>query len=98
MRVAWLMAMPMLAVAACAPLSVEQAETACVSEIRTAYSTSGGTVRAGMTNAGPLAMLRIDIGDRSANGDPARDYDACVRRRSGHPPRVALYDRPDWRG
>lgn len=89
----------LLMLAACGPVSVEQAERACVARARSAASpireagigiSSGG-------KAGGFVDIEI-TSDYVLGRDPSALYDACVYQRSGQPPRQPLYTRPDWRG
>ena len=88
-----------LALAACGPVSVQQAERECFAQARLAAAPRG-EVGVGMNSAGQTAgHFKLEISSEYVMGrDPSAVYDACVYRRSGQPPSRPLYDRPDWRG
>ena len=86
------------ALAACGPVSVEQAERACADRARTAASPIRLS-EAAFGSDGMRAAVDIDINTDTLSGrDPSALYNACVLRRSGQPPRQPLYTRPDWKG
>jgi hypothetical protein len=88
----------LLALGACTPLSVEQAERACLDSARDA--------------TGPRTEMGVGVGSHGARGgfvrvgvssdyimgrDPAQVFQNCVKRRSGQMPNRPLYDQPGWR-
>lgn len=85
--------------AACGPVPVEQAEADCFRQAQLA-SRPRGTVALGFGSGGQrFAGASIDISSDYLTGrDPAQVYNACVQQESGQPPRLPLYDRPDWKG
>lgn len=86
-----------LALSACGPVSVAQAEQQCFERARLAAAPRG-EVGIGFGTDGPAANLEIGISsDYIAGRDPSAVYDACVMQKSGQPPRLPLYMRPDWR-
>lgn len=95
---AHLLLVPLLGLAACAPLTVEQAERACLDSARDA--------------TGPRTEMGVGVGSHGARGgfvrvgvssdyimgrDPAQVFQNCVKRRSGQMPNRPLYDQPGWR-
>jgi hypothetical protein len=73
--------LPLLMLAACAPIPVDEAERQCL---------AGGT-------GGFGAQVTIDVStDYLAGRDPAAVFDACVLRRSGNPPSRPLTSQPGW--
>ncbi len=85
--------------AACGPVPVEQAEANCLQRAELARRPQG-TLGFGIGSGGArFAGVGIDISSDYLMGrDPAQVYAACVQAQSGQPPRVPLYDRPDWKG
>lgn len=88
----------LLGLAACAPIPVEQAERACMTDARDAR--------------GPRTEMGVGVGSHGARGgfvqvglssdyimgrDPSQVFQECVQRRSGQMPRRPLYDQPGWR-
>jgi len=94
-----LAALPALAaLAACGPVPREQAERECFERARLAAGPRG-TVEIGASTAGPHVGADIHITSDYIQGrDPAEVYNSCVIARSGEPPSVPLYARPDWKG
>lgn len=95
-RLLLVLALPGLA--ACAPLTVDQAERACLGAARDA--------------TGPRAEMGVGFGSHGARGgfvqvemssdyimgrDPSQVFQDCVLRRSGQMPTRPLYDQPGWR-
>jgi hypothetical protein len=89
----------LLMVAACGPMTVEQAERQCFERARLAAGPRG-MVKAGAGSGGGLGGgIRLELSSDYVMGrDPSALYDACVYQKSGQPPRQPLYTRPDWRG
>jgi hypothetical protein len=89
----------LLALAACGPVSVAQAERECFETARLAAAPRG-EIGVGVTSTGEVSpRFRLEVSSDYFQGrDPSALYDACVFRKSGQPPRRPLYDRPDWKG
>ncbi|MCX7888200.1 MAG: hypothetical protein N2422_00535 [Rhodobacteraceae bacterium] len=88
--------MPVLA--ACGPVTREQAERECLERARLAAGPRG-TVAVGASNRGPYASADIHVSAEYIQGrDPSEVYASCVLARSGQPPAVPLHARPDWKG
>ncbi len=89
------------ALAACGPVTREQAETECFERARLATQPRG-EVYVGTTTGqggGPYAGGKVEISSDFIQGrDPSALYDSCVFNRSGQPPSQPLYTRPDWKG
>lgn len=97
MRAAFVLIALPLALSACGPVSVERAEQQCFERARLAAAPRG-EVGFGVGTNGPSASLEIGISsDYIAGRDPSAVYDSCVMQKSGQPPRLPLYMRPDWR-
>lgn len=87
-----------LLLAACGPMTVEQAERACFERARLAAKPRGEVALGASTN-GPVAELDLSVSsDWVARKDPAILYETCVMAKSGEAPRRPLYSRPDWKG
>ncbi|WP_050527444.1 hypothetical protein [Pseudorhodobacter aquimaris] len=89
----------LLALTACGPVSVEQAERQCLGR---AYSTTGphGEMGVGVNSEGN-ALARFKMGvtsDYLMGRDPSAVFDQCVYQKSGQPPSQPLYSRSDWKG
>ena len=85
--------------AACGPMTVEQAERACFERARLAAGPRG-EVAIGMTSGGK-ATGSLDVtvsADYLTGKDPSAVYETCVMAKSGEPPSRPLYMRPDWKG
>ncbi len=84
-------------VAACGPVPVDQAEAECFRQAQLA-SRPRGTLSLGLGSGGArYAGAEVEISsDFLMQRDPSQVYAACVLRRSGQPPRMPLYARPDW--
>lgn len=89
----------LLLLAACGPMTVEQAENACFDRARLAAGPRG-SVGVGIGSGGRTAG-EVDVTvstDWLAGKDPSAVYETCVMAKSGEAPRRPLYDRPDWKG
>lgn len=85
-------------VAACGPVSLEQAERDCFERARGAAGPTG-FVEAGYGRHGAVGAIEIDINSDYLQGkDPSAVYAACIMRKTGQPPRLPLFARPDWKG
>lgn len=83
--------------AACGPISVQQAEDQCFETARQARNPLAGS-KVGMGSAGFTGELKLTVSSDFVQGrDPSAVYDSCVFSKSGQPPTRPLYDRPDWR-
>lgn len=98
MRAALLLAACAVALVACGPVSVQQAERDCFQRARLAQQPRGevyvGASSTGKTSTG----ISLEISSDYIQGrDPSAVYDACVYQKSGQPPSRPLYSRPDWK-
>ena len=93
-----LVLLPILVLAGCGPISVEQAERQCFERARLAQQPRG-EVGIGVTSNGDAAgVLELEVsGDYLLGRDPAAVYETCVMAKSGEPPSRPLYARPDWK-
>lgn len=97
---AWLAGLVGLAVAlaACGPVSVEQAERTCLERARGTLHPRG-TVAVGGSTSGAVARVDLDVSsDFLAGRDPSAVYESCVIRKTGRAPRQPLYTIPGWSG
>jgi hypothetical protein len=87
-----------LLLAACGPVSVEQAEKACFERARLAKQPRG-TVGLGVNSNGQTSgLLEVQVSSDFLQGrDPAAVYDQCVLQKSGQVPSQPLYSRSDWK-
>jgi hypothetical protein len=94
-----LVLLPILVLAACGPITVEQAERQCFERARLAQQPRG-EVGIGITSNGDAAgVLELEVsGDYLMGRDPSAVYETCVMAKSGEPPSRPLYARPDWKG
>lgn len=88
-----------LILAACGPVSVQQAERDCFERARLAQQPRGA-VRVGATSAGKAAGgLEVNVSsDYLLGKDPSAVFETCVMARSGQAPTRPLYDMPGWKG
>ncbi len=87
-----------VALAACGPVSVEQAERECLERARGTLHPRG-TVALGGSTTGAVARVDLDVSsDFLAGRDPSAVYEGCVIRKTGQAPRQPLYMIPDWKG
>ncbi len=88
-----------LILAACGPVSVQQAERDCFERARLAQQPRG-MVKVGATSAGKAAGgLEVNVSsDYLLGKDPSAVFETCVMARSGQAPTRPLYDMPGWKG
>ena len=91
-----------VALAACGPIPLAQAERACMEDAYLATAPRG-SVGVGVGSGGGDDFvfggfeMRVSS-DYIMGRDPAEVYASCVQRRSGYPPSRPLYDHPAWSG
>ncbi len=85
--------------AACGPMTVQQAERECFERARLAAAPRG-TVSVGVGSGGKTAGgVELSVSsDYILGKDPSAVYETCVMSKSGAPPSRPLYQRPDWKG
>ncbi|QUS34849.1 hypothetical protein [Falsirhodobacter algicola] len=87
-----------LTLAACGPVSREDAEAACLRRAELALHPRG-QVELGTGSTGTHTAVEINLSsDFIMRRDPAAVYQSCVFQKSGEMPSRPLYERPDWRG
>ena len=93
-----LLVLPLI-LAACGPVSVQQAERDCFERARLAQQPRG-MVKLGGTSTGKVAGgLELNVSsDYLLGKDPSAVFETCVMARSGQAPTRPLYDMPGWKG
>ena len=88
----------LMMLAACGPVSLPQAERACIDRARLAQQPRG-TAGVGVNSNGKTSgLLELQVSSDYLQGrDPSAVYDQCVLQKSGQPPSQPLYSRPDWK-
>lgn len=88
-----------LALVACGPIPVHQAEQQCFERARLAQQPRG-EIGVGMDSDGSaLGNFKISVSSDYLMGrDPAAVYDICVQQKSGQAPTRPLYSFPQWKG
>lgn len=89
----------LLLLAACGPVSVEEAERSCVERANLALHPRG-QVGIGVTSEGKAAAnFELNVSSDYLQGrDPAAVFNSCVKGRSGQFPSTPLYSQPGWNG
>ena len=95
----WRLAPLLLILAACGPMSVQQAERECLNRAQLAEKPRA-QVRVGGTSAGKArGAVSLEVSsDYILGKDPSAIFETCVMSKSGEAPSRPLYDRPDWKG
>ncbi len=84
--------------AACGPMTVQQAERQCFERARLAKQPRGEVSMGVGTGGRSAAEVELNVSSDFLLGrDPAAVYEMCVMQKSGQPPSRPLYARPDWR-
>ena len=91
--------LPSLAIVACGPVTLAEAERQCFERARLAQQPRG-EIAVGVGSGGRAAGgVELEIsGDYLMGRDPSAVYESCVMAKSGEPPSRPLYARPDWKG
>lgn len=88
----------LLGLAACGPVSVQQAERQCLARAKAATGPQG-EIAVGISNGKPRGSIKLDVNSDYLMGrDPSAIFDQCVFQKSGQPPNQPLYSRSDWPG
>lgn len=93
--------LPLMAMAACGPVTVDQAERSCLRDAELAERPRGsaavgiGTGSGGTRSYGAISLEMSGAFIRGR--DPADVFDQCVQRRSGQAPTRPLSQQPGWR-
>lgn len=89
--------LPLVLLAGCGPMTLEDAERQCLERARLAQQPRGEVYVGGSTN-GAVAGLDVTISsDYLAGRDPSAVYDSCVMAKAGQPPSRPLYAMPGWK-
>lgn len=89
-------ALALLMLAACGPVSVQQAERECLSKARLAQQPRG-EVAVGVNSNGQVdSRVEVSVSsDYLLGRDPAAVFDTCVIQRSGELPSQPFYSYPE---
>lgn len=83
-----------LALVACGPVPLAQAEAECLERARLAEAPRG-TITFGVSTEGPYAGAEVSISSDYLQGkDPSQVYDQCVWQRAGQLPSRPYYSLP----
>lgn len=81
----------LLALAACGPIPLAQAEAECLERARLAEAPRG-KISVGVSSDGPYAVADVSVSSDYLQGkDPSQVYDQCVYQRSGQLPSRPYY-------
>ncbi|MDZ7908140.1 MAG: hypothetical protein U5N10_07980 [Gemmobacter sp.] len=88
-----------LALLACGPIPLPQAERECLQRARLAQQPRG-EVAVGVGSDGKArSSLKLEVtSDFIMGRDPSAVYDSCVYQKSGQAPSRPLYSFPEWKG
>jgi hypothetical protein len=88
----------LLLLAACGPVSLQQAERECFQRARLAQQPRG-EVGVGVNSNGDIeSNFELNISSDYIQGrDPSAVFDQCVYEKSGMAPSRALYSYPEWK-
>jgi len=88
-----------LTLAACGPMSVQQAERECLNRAQLAEKPRGQIRVGGSSTGKATGGLSLEVSsDYILGRDPSAIFETCVMSKSGEAPTRPLYDRPDWKG
>jgi hypothetical protein len=90
--------LPVLAIAACGPIPVQQAERICLERAHEAVQPRGHIAVGGGTDGAKASVGLTISSDFLLGRDPSAVFDQCVLQRSGQAPSQPLYSRTDWKG
>lgn len=88
-----------LALTACGPIPLAQAERQCFERARLAQQPRG-EIGVGIGSDGKAAgSFELTVSSDYITGrDPSAVYDLCVQQKSGQAPSRPLYSFPEWKG
>ncbi|MFN4193932.1 MAG: hypothetical protein ACK4GM_12815 [Tabrizicola sp.] len=94
-----LLPIALLALTACGPMTLAEAERQCFERARLAQQPRG-EVSVGVASGGRKAAgVELTVSsDYLLGRDPSDVYESCVMQKAGQPPSRPLYARPDWKG
>ncbi len=99
-RPVWLtLALAGLALAACGPVPVAEAERQCLERAQLSQQPRGA-VAVGIGSGGRVSgSVGLTVtSDFIMGRDPSAVYESCVFQKSGEPPSRPLYQHSEWRG
>ncbi len=89
----------LLLLAACGPVTMQQAERQCYERARLAQQPRGEVGVGANSNGGGGARLRLEVSSDFLLGrDPSAVFDSCVFQKTGLPPTQPFYSRTDLKG
>jgi hypothetical protein len=95
----WRLVPIFLALAACAPIPLPQAERQCVQQARLAQQPRGEVAFGVGTGGRRSAEVEVEVTSDFLTGrDPSVVYETCVRQKAGQAPSRPLFAHPDWTG
>ena len=88
-----------VALVACGPVPLPQAERACLQRALLAQKPRG-EIGLGIDSSGQTrGRFEMTVtSDYLMGRDPSAVYDICVQQKSGQPPSRPLYSFPEWKG
>ncbi len=93
-----LLILPLL-LAACGPMSVQQAERECFDRARLAEKPRGMVTLGGTSSGKAVGGLELSVSSDYVLGkDPSAVYETCVMSKSGQAPTRPYYDLQDRKG
>lgn len=88
-----------LALTACGPIPLAQAERQCFERARLAQQPRGEIGVGVGSNGKASSSLKLEVtSDFIMGRDPSAVYDSCVYQKSGQAPSRPLYSFPEWKG
>lgn len=88
-----------LALLACGPIPLPQAERECLQRARLAQQPRGEVAVGVGSNGRARSSLKLEVtSDFIMGRDPSAVYDSCVYQKSGQVPSRPLYSFPEWKG
>ncbi|PTE21007.1 hypothetical protein [Cereibacter changlensis] len=89
----------LLLLAACGPVTQQQAERQCFERARLAQQPRGEVGVGASSDGGASARLRLNVSSDFLMGrDPSAVFDSCVFQKTGQPPTQPFYSRTDLKG
>lgn len=89
----------LVALTACGPMTLQEAERQCFERARLAQQPRGEFSIGASSDGRKAAGFELNVSsDYLLGKDPAAVYEMCVMQKAGEPPSRPLYMRPDWKG
>ena len=94
-----LLAVAVLALTACGPMTLAEAERQCFERARLAKQPRGEVSVGAGSDGRKAAGFELNVSSDFLLGkDPSAVYESCVMSKTGQAPTIPLYARPDWKG